>query len=317
MTMRRPVPPIDSPALSPDWHESRWGGDDQRGNGNLMNPAKVLEAQKLIRTGEIVSLGRPYEANMPIAPGRVYALRMPGGPTGGPYGKRSRTIWNDEFISTEIGQIGTQMDALGHLGYLCGEKGDKTNMLFYNGNRLSEMWSPYGLKRLGMENAPPFFTRGILFDVQGLKGRVLDVGEEIKLSDLKACLDRQKVAEATITPGDAVFVRTGHGSRWYTETATFYDGAPGIGLECAKWFADKEVCVVGADNFAVEVVPPVDPDVFHPCHQHLIMKHGIHLHEGMTFEGLVEREAWVFVYIFVPLPIVGATGSPGNPIAVL
>ena len=168
-----------------------------------------------------------------------------------------------------------------------------------------------------MENAPPFFTRGILFDVQGLKGRVLDVGEEIKLSDLKACLDRQKVAEATITPGDAVFVRTGHGSRWYTETATFYDGAPGIGLECAKWFADKEVCVVGADNFAVEVVPPVDPDVFHPCHQHLIMKHGIHLHEGMTFEGLVEREAWVFVYIFVPLPIVGATGSPGNPIAVL
>ena len=112
-------------------------------------------------------------------------------------------------------------------------------------------------------------------------------------------------------------MRTGHGSRWYTETATFYDGAPGIGLECARWFADLQVCVVGADNFAVEVVPPVDPEVFHPCHQHLIMKHGIHLHEGMTFEGLVEREAWVFAYVFAPLPIVGATGSPGNPIAVL
>ena len=66
-----------------------------------------------------------------------------------------------------------------------------------------------------------------------------------------------------------------------------------------------------------EVVPPVDPEVFHPCHQHLIMKHGIHLHVGMTFEGLVEREAWVFVYVFAPLPIVGATGSPGNPIAIL
>ena len=57
------------------------------------------------------------------------------------------------------------------------------------------------------------------------------VGEEIKVADLKAALDRQKVPEETITPGDAVFVRTGHGSRWYTETATFYDGAPGIGLE--------------------------------------------------------------------------------------
>jgi hypothetical protein len=30
------------------------------------------------------------------------------------------------------------MDALGHLGCMCGMRGDKTNMLFYNGNRLSE-----------------------------------------------------------------------------------------------------------------------------------------------------------------------------------
>jgi kynurenine formamidase len=85
------------------------------------------------------------------------------------------------------------------------------------------------------------------------------------------------VAEETIRPGDAVFVRTGHGSRWYSETKTFYDGAPGIGLESARWFSGLEVCVVGADNFAVEVVPPVDPEVFHPCHQHLIMENGIHL----------------------------------------
>jgi kynurenine formamidase len=312
-----PISADEIPTLGLEWHASRWGPQDQRGNGNLMNPAKVLEASRLIRSGEIISLGRPYEANMPLAPGRAFALRMPGGPTGGPIGERSRTVWNDEFISTEIGQIGTHMDALGHLGCQCGANGDRTNMLFYNGNRLSEMWSPYGLKRLGIENAPPFFTRGILFDVQGLKGRVLDVGEEITLADLKSCLDRQEIAEHSITPGDAVFVRTGHGTRWYTETSTFYDGAPGIGLECAHWFADKQVCVVGADNFAVDVVPPVDPEVFHPCHQHLIMKHGIYLHEGMTFDGLVERHAYLFVYVYVPLPIVGATGSIGKPIAIL
>lgn len=167
-----------SPVLADGWMNSRWGPDDQRGAGNLMTPKKVLEAVGLIKTGEIVTLGMPYDARMPLAPGRAYALRMPGGPTGGPYGDKSRTIWNDEFIATEIGQIGTQMDALGHLGCMCGALGDKTNMLFYNGNRLSDMWSPYGLKRLGIENARPFFTRGVLFDVQGLKGRVLDVGEE-------------------------------------------------------------------------------------------------------------------------------------------
>jgi hypothetical protein len=47
------------------------------------------------------------------------------------------------------------------------------------------------------------------------------------------------------------------------------------------------------------------------------MENGIHLHEGMTFEGLVAKQAWTFAYIFAPLMIVGATGSPGNPIAVI
>ena len=31
----------------------------------------------------------------------------------------------------------------------------------------------------------------------------------------------------------------------------------------------------------------------------------------MTFEGLAERQAWVFAYVFAPVPIVGATGSQG------
>ena len=79
-------------------------------------PAKLLAALQLVRSGEIVRLGHPYDAKMPLAPGRIFGLRMPGGPTGGPHGGRSRTVWNDEFLTTEIGQIGTHMDALGHLG---------------------------------------------------------------------------------------------------------------------------------------------------------------------------------------------------------
>lgn len=38
------------------------------------------------------SSGMLYGARTPIAPGRAYALRMPGGPTGGPYDGKSRTI---------------------------------------------------------------------------------------------------------------------------------------------------------------------------------------------------------------------------------
>ena len=75
--------------------------------------------------------------------------------------------------------------------------------------------------------------------------------------------------------------------------------------------------MVGADNFAVDVIPPVDPEVALPCHQHLMMRHGIYLHEGMNLDELAEARRYEFACVFSPLPIVGATGSPGTPIAVL
>lgn len=318
MTGKSSDEPADaSPALGANWYPSRWGANDQRGNGNLQGPHKVMQALALARTGAIVSLGHRYDAQIPLAPGRIFGLRMPGGPTGGPHGARSKTVWNDEFLTTEIGQIGTHMDALGHLGRQVGDAADHGNILFYNGNPLSEIWSPYGLRRLGIENAPIFVTRGILLDVQALKERVLDPGEEITVADLKACLERQGLSEAAFTPGDAVLVRTGHGSRFRTEAATFYDGAPGLGLAAAEWLAPFQPSVVGADNFAVDVVPPVDPEVFHPCHQHLIMQHGIHLHEGLALDAIAATGVSEFAYVFAPVPIVGATGSPGTPFAII
>ena len=182
---RQVADPDPSPALGAGWYPSRWGAADQRGNGNLLGPQKVAQALALVRSGEIVRLGHPYDARIPLAPGRIYGLRMPGGPTGGPHGGRSRTVWNDEFLATEIGQIGTHMDALGHLGRQVGEGADHAATLFYNGNSLAEIWSAYGLKRLGIEHAPIFFTRGILIDVQAEKGRPLNPGEEITADDLR------------------------------------------------------------------------------------------------------------------------------------
>jgi len=67
----------------------------------------------------------------------------------------------------------------------------------------------------------------------------------------------------------------------------------------------------------VDVVPPVDPDVFHPCHQHLIMQHGIHLHEGLALDAIAATGISEFAYVFAPVPIVGATGSPGTPFAII
>jgi kynurenine formamidase len=302
-----------SPALGDNWCPSTWGPDDEIGAGNLLGPGKTLAAVKLIKTGRIVKLGFLYSKSMPLSPGRSFELRMPGGPTGGPEGRRSRTVWNDDFIATEIGQVGTHMDALGHAGCACGL--GKT--LFYNGNRLDECWTPYGLKKLGIEKAPTFFTRGVLLDVQRLKGGPLAPGEEITPDDLMACVAAQGLSNPWLSPGDVVLIRTGHGSRFFSDASTWYDGAPGLGLPAARFLSKLQPSMVGADNFAVDVIPSVDPEVVLPCHQHLMMRHGIYLHEGMNLDELAEAGRYEFAYVFSPLPIVGATGSPGTPIAVL
>jgi kynurenine formamidase len=304
---------VTSPALGDNWFPSQWGPDDEMGAGNLLGPEKTLAAVRLIRTGRVVRLGFPYSKDMPLSSGRSFELRMPGGPTGGPEGRRSRTVWNDDFIATEIGQIGTHMDALGHAGCACGFG----KILFYNGNNLRECWTPYGLKKLGVEKAPTFFTRGVLLDVQRLKGAPLAPGEEITADDLRSCTAAQGLPDPWLSPGDVVLVRTGHGSRFLSQASTWYDGAPGLGLSAARFLSELRPSMVGADNFAVDVVPAVDPEVALPCHQHLMMRHGIYLHEGMNLDELAATGCYEFAYIFSPMPIVGATGSPGTPIAVL
>ncbi len=177
--------------------------------------------------------------------------------------------------------MGTHMDALGHLGHQrlmgCGH----CRTLLYNGNRLDEIWTPSGLTRLGIEQAPIFVTRGVLLDVEGLKGAPSRAGSRSRRTICAAASTaRACPADGWLRPGDVVLIRTGHGARFETEADTWYDSAPGLGLPAAEYLSAFRPCVVGADNFAVDVMPPVDPDFVLPCHQHLIIRHGIHLHEG-------------------------------------
>jgi hypothetical protein len=132
--------------IGPRWWPSEWGPDDQRGAANRLTPQKVLEANRLIRTGKIYSLGRLYEHGMPLFGKRHFSLTIPGSPTGGPDGA-NRLVYHDEMFSGEIGQIGTQLDGLGHIGVRMA--GDD---YFYNGFRRSEFGKAYGLEKLGVEN---------------------------------------------------------------------------------------------------------------------------------------------------------------------
>jgi kynurenine formamidase len=283
------------------WYPSRWGADDQRGAANRLTPAKVLEAKDLIKQGTVYQLGHVYESGMPMFGTRHYSLRipqafaMPG---------RNQAVYHDEVISGELGQIGTQFDGLGHLGI-----GD----LFYNGNRRSEFAQAEGLMRLGIENVGPIVTRGVLIDVARFKGvEQLQGGYEITLADVQGALQRERVE---IRPGDVVVIHTGWGALWMKDNPRFVESAPGIGIAAAQFLADKEVVVVGADTWGVEVMPNPDSSLSAPVHQLLIARNGIYLHENLITDALARDSVYEFAYMYAPLRLKGATGSPGNPIA--
>lgn len=73
-----------------------------------------------------------------------------------------------------------------------------------------------------------------------------------------------------------------------------------------------------ATDFApvTEVGPNPDGELAFPAHQELITKNGIFLQENLDLSALVADQAWEFLYVFAPVPIKGATGSPGSPIAI-
>jgi kynurenine formamidase len=304
-----------SATMAPFWPHPKWGKDDLAGASNWMTPAKVLDAVKWIKDGKVYRIGRVYESGMPKFGERAFTMRIPGSPTGGPFGT-NKLIYHDEYLSTEIGQTGTQFDGLGHIGIQMGKDGDKNEMRYYNGHTEQEIGGAYGLAKLGIENCKPFFTRGHLFDLEAVKGQPMDVGQEITVADLKAALQKQNMQEADIKEGDAVFFNTGFGKLWLKNNDKFNSGEPGIGLEVAKWCIDKGVCMTGADQWATEVVPNPNKDLAFPVHGELICKNGIYNHENLDFTGLIADKKYQFVYIFSPAPIKGATGSNGGPIAV-
>jgi len=137
----------------------------------------------------------------------------------------------------------------------------------------------YGLKKLGVEKLKPIFTRGVLLDIASFKGRMLDKGEEITIADVQGAMTKQGLTD--LKQGDAVLINTGWGTLWMKDNARFDSGAPGIGLEVAKWLVGKQIAYVGSDTWPVEVNPNPDPDVRGVVHQELTAKNGIFLHENL------------------------------------
>jgi kynurenine formamidase len=297
----------------PWWPHPQWGASDEAGASNWITPEKIMKAFTYAKQGKVYELGHPYERNMPYGGTRSYKISVVDT---GPAAGKNMQLGNEEVISGELGQVGTQFDGPGHIGALI-KYGDGTMKgVYYNGFTQEEVVHPDGLRHLGVHNVKPIISRGILVDIAAYKGVPrLANSYEVTVADVKGALAKQGIPENSITPGDVVIFRYGWTQLWSTPLE-YSRNPPGIGLDVAKWLVEKKVTMTGADTAVTEVMPNPNPDLVVPVHQELMMKNGIFNLENMDLEALSADKGYEFLFIFTPIRFVGASGSPGRPIAV-
>ena len=264
-------------------------------------------------------MGRVFEEDMPLfsltPQHRKYSLTVPGATSWGPMGE-NRLAWNEDYISGHITQNGTQFDSLSHMATVTGKPGDLNEVRYYNGHSHADIGTGRGFSKLGVEHVTPIFTRGVLIDVAGLKGRMLECTEEVTLADLKESLKKQGLGEDAIQPGDALFYYTGWGTLWKTDNQKFNSCTPGLSDKAGDWVVDKKVLLVGTDNWGVESLPGPDPTQFALNHQKFLVENGIYIMENIDFSALLQDKVFEFAFVFGAIPFKGATGSPARPFAI-
>jgi len=328
--------PVDEP-----WWPSAFGAEDQRGAVNSITPEKRLEAARLVRKGRTLTLGMPYQQGMPKMASRTFTLMIPGGgqPPHGPMpwqGDAFQLTFNDEIVTAEIGQVGTQFDGLGHVMIrITGQAGWRDGNYLYNGRRLEDYANSRGLRVNGVERVAEvgFFTRGILVDLPALLAvKRLDAGQEVTVHHFQEALRQQGIADAGA--GDVVLVRTGWIQLWkdYLDehgriaapadevdaaNAGFGVAEPGVSAQLCDYLAERGIAMLGADQGAIEPVATDSGPQSRPfgyCHVNLLARRGIYLFENLDLEELAAEQVYEFLFTWAPLKLVGATGSPGNPI---
>ena len=132
---------------------------------------------------------------------------------------------------------------------------------------------------------------------------------------LSEILQREGIDEASIAPGDAIFFNYGTSKGWTDESKRVPGPPSGIGLEVARWIVEKQATMVGSDAGGTEAAPR-DTTLAFPVHEELIMRNGIFNMENMRFEDLVADRVYEFLFVFTPLRLEGASGSPARPLAI-
>ncbi len=278
----------------------RWGPDDELGTLNLITPEVRRRAARLVTEGVSLSLASDLSLRHgPHTDSLTAHLAFPD---------PVAPIAVADDISLHVHGWSTHLDALGHV-YIDG--------VGYNERRRDDVFSTEGLRVNAITAMRDgVFTRGVLLDVAGARGSSwLPADHVISPQELEAA---EETAGIRVGAGDAVLVHTGLPARLAAGEADDDSGhRAGVGVEAVLWLRERDVALFGGD--CVDVLPGRDVQLPLPLHQLGIAAMGLVLLDWPRLEGLVDACARFgrhdFLLTVAPLPIVGGTGSPANPIA--
>ncbi|WP_034641494.1 cyclase family protein [Desulfovibrio inopinatus] len=293
----------------------KWGDSDELGTLNYIQKSDVLNASRLVLTGDIFPLAIELASNGPqkgnygrINP-QLYMLNTGRDSTSYfPHGFG----YADDLITMPL-QAGTHWDALGHI--------------FDRG----KMWNGYGAKEISSNGAQKnsisaihgkVAGRGVLLDIARFKEcEALEIGYAITIEDIEACIEFQGET-SHVGRGDIVLIRTGtlEQARDNNWSGFVEDDAPGLSLWMCEWLHNRNVAAIAIDTWGLEVKPHEIEGAFQPLHQALIPNMGMLVGEIFDLSELAANchrdKRYEFFFVAPPLPIRGAVGSPINPYAI-
>ncbi len=274
---------------------SPWGPNDQTGATNRVTPAVTKAAAAEIQEGKVVPMSWILKDGIPLFGTRFTKtiLTATSLAPGGAFGENELTYMEDTWLSQS--HVGTHLDGMGHIG---------RKDCYFNQIAMGKYINQNYITKLGLEHLKSFATRGVLVDavrVFQAEGKLksnpacrkpcLDKGTVITAADIQAGL---KMYNVTLREGDIVVIHTGWGDlfdQFPAQNATFNSGEPGIGKDAAKWLSSQKVVAVGADQWAVEVIPGEDPKEAFIVHNLLITDNGIHILENVRTDLIAEEAA--------------------------
>jgi kynurenine formamidase len=291
----------------------RWGPEDEIGTLNLIDERARRRGVGAVRSGKSFALGLPLSEAEGIQAGFIKGRVNPTRSmiqVNEPLSADPDWVCASEDVVTLALQCATHWDALAHVSY---------DGHIYNGYPASSVDAD-GAARCGIHRLGAVISRGVLLDVaRALSLDVLRPGYAITPDDLSAA---SELSGIEMEPGDIVLVRTGQMVHLMPPTrdlVAYTWPTPGLTVETAEWFFDRDVAAVATDTLPFEVFPCQYDDLYLPVHLLHLVEMGMTQGQNWVLDELAADCAddgqYAFLLDATPLPFTHGLGSPLNPVA--